>query len=76
MESYRQEYWNGCPLPPPGYLSKRGTEPMSLESSALAGGYFTTAPPVKPRNSETSSLRNLSYCSRVRQTTQNRTKAA
>ena len=32
----RQEYL------PPGHLPNRGTEPMSLMSPALAGGFFTT----------------------------------
>ena len=41
----RQEYWNRLPFPPPGALPDPGTEP---ESSALAGGFFTTAPPGTP----------------------------
>ena len=42
----RQEYWSGLPCPPPGDLpdtSDPGTEPMSLMSPALAGGFFTTS---------------------------------
>ena len=38
----RQEYWTGLPFPPPGDLPDSGTELMSLTSSALAGGFFTT----------------------------------
>ena len=38
----RQEYWRGLPCPPPGDLPNPETEPMS---PALAGGFFTTAPP-------------------------------
>ena len=38
----RQEYWNGLPCPPPGDLPDPGTEPTSLMSPALAGGFFTT----------------------------------
>ena len=38
----RQEYWSGLPFPPPGDLPDSGTELMSLTSSALAGGFFTT----------------------------------
>ena len=37
----RQEYWSGLPCPPPGDLSYRGVEPMSLMSPALANGFFT-----------------------------------
>ena len=43
MEFSRQEYWNGLPFPSPGDLPDPGIEPVSL---ALAGGFFTTAPPV------------------------------
>ena len=39
----RQEYWNGLPCPPPGYLPDPGIEPVSLTSPALAGGFFTTS---------------------------------
>ena len=38
----RQEYWSGLPCPPPGNLPNPGTEPMSLMSPALAGGFCTT----------------------------------
>ena len=38
----RQEYWRGLPFPPPGDRPDPGTEPTSLMSSALAGGFFTT----------------------------------
>ena len=43
----RPEYWSGLPFPPPGDLSDPGIEPTS---PALAGGFFTTEPPGKPRN--------------------------
>ena len=43
-----QEYWNGLPFLPPGDLPDPGIEPASLESPALAGVFFTTAPPGKP----------------------------
>ena len=39
----RQEYWSKLPFPPPGDLPDPGTEPMSLMSPALAGGFFTTS---------------------------------
>ena len=38
----RQEYWSGLPFPTPGDLPNPGIEPMSLASSVLAGGFFTT----------------------------------
>ena len=45
----RQEYWSGLPSPPPGVLPEPGTEPLSLTSRALAGGFFTTGATWKPR---------------------------
>ena len=36
----RQEYWNGLLIPSLGDLLNPGIEP---ESSALAGGFFTTS---------------------------------
>ena len=47
MGFFQQEYWNGWPFPLPGDLSDPGIEPMSPASPALAGGFFTTAPPGK-----------------------------
>ena len=38
----RQEHWSGLLCPPPGYLLYPGTEPKSLVSPALAGGFFIT----------------------------------
>ena len=43
----RQEYWSGLPFPPPRILSNPGGKPMSPESLALAGQFFTTEPPGK-----------------------------
>ena len=43
-----QEYWNGLPFPSAGNLPNPGIEATSLVSPALAGGFFTTAPPGKP----------------------------
>ena len=40
----RQEYWSGLPFPSSGGLPNPEIEPMSPESPALAGGFFTTAP--------------------------------
>ena len=39
----KQEYWSGLPFPSPGDLPDPGTEPLSLVSPALAGGFFTTS---------------------------------
>ena len=33
--------WSGLPFPSPGDLPNPGIKPMSLESPALAGGFFT-----------------------------------
>jgi len=41
----RQEYWSGLPFPPPGDLPNPGIEPESPAPLALAGRFFTTAPP-------------------------------
>ena len=38
----RQEYWSGLPCPPPGDLPNPGIEPTSLDSPALADGFFFT----------------------------------
>ena len=43
MEFSRQEYWSGLRFPSPGDLPNPGMSP------ALAGGFFTTARPGKPR---------------------------
>ena len=44
-----KEYWSGLPFPPPGDLpSFPGIKPISLGPPALAGGFFTTAPPGNP----------------------------
>jgi len=40
----KQEYWSGSPFSPPGDLPDPVIEPVSLESPALAGGFFTTVP--------------------------------
>ena len=48
MRFSRQEYWSGLLFPSPGDLPHPGIEPVSLECSALAGGFFTTAAPPPP----------------------------
>jgi len=45
MEFSRQEYWSGLPFPSPGDLPYPR---IKSASPALAGGFFTTAPPEKP----------------------------
>ena len=49
VEFSREEYWIGLPFPTPGDLPEPGIEPKSLVSRALAGRFFTTAPPGKPK---------------------------
>ena len=57
----RQEYWSGLPCPPPGDLPDPGIEPMSVASPALAGGFFTTAPPGKSKWSSTQSQKWMTF---------------
>ena len=47
MEFSRQEDWRGLPFPTLGDLSDPEIKPMSFESPALAGEFFTTAPSGK-----------------------------
>ena len=42
----RQEYWSGLPFPSPGDLPDPGSQPTSLASPALVGGFCTTEPPT------------------------------
>ena len=51
MEFSRQEYWSGLPFPLPRDLPNLGIEPTSFVSPALAGTFFTTVPPGKPKMS-------------------------
>ena len=44
----RQESWSGLPFSAPENLLDPGIEPASLASPALAGRFFTTAPPGSP----------------------------
>ena len=46
---FQQEYWSGLPFPPPGGLHNPGIKPTSPTSPTLAGIFFTTEPPGKPR---------------------------
>ena len=45
-----KEYWRRLPFPPPGDLPNPGTEPTTLVVPALAGGFFITEPPGKPKD--------------------------
>ena len=45
----RQECWSGLPFPTLEDLPDPGIEPMSLVAPALAGGFFTTGLPGKPK---------------------------
>ena len=45
----RQESWSGLPFSSPGDRPKPGTEPASPTSPALAGRFFTTEQPGKPK---------------------------
>ena len=47
MEFSRQEYWRGLLISTPEGLLNPRTEPTSLASLAVAGRFFTTAPPGK-----------------------------
>ena len=38
---FQARYWNGLSFPSPGDLPDPGIEPVSLASSALAGGFLT-----------------------------------
>ena len=42
MGFFRQEYWSGLSVPPPGVLPNPGIEPESPVSPALKGIFFTT----------------------------------
>ena len=48
MRFFRQEYWNSLPFPTLEDLPDPGMEFASLVSPALAGRFFTSAPPGKP----------------------------
>ena len=43
MRFSKEEDWSGWPCPSPGDLPDPGIKPMSLESPALAGGFFPTS---------------------------------
>ena len=45
----RWEYWSGLLFPSPGDLPDAGIKPRSLASPVLAGRFFTTVSPGKPK---------------------------
>ena len=49
LDFSRQEYWSGLPFTPPGYLPHPRIKLPSPGAPALAGGFFTTEPPGKPK---------------------------
>ena len=55
----RQEYWSELPCPPPGDLPNPGIGPVSPESPALAGGFFTMEPPWKLQKNATAAAAKL-----------------
>ena len=46
----KQEYWSGLPFPSLEDLPDPGIEPVSPAVPALAGGFFTTEPLEKPKD--------------------------
>ena len=48
-ESSRQEYWSALPVPLPGDLPNLKIKPTTPPASELAGRFFTTEPPGKPK---------------------------
>ena len=65
MEFSRKEHRRGLQFPPPRDLYDPGIEPTSLARPALAGRFFTTAPPGKPSKPISESF-NRSCHSRIR----------
>ena len=47
---FQAEIWSGFPFPTLGDLPDPGIKPTCLASPALAGEFFTSAPPWKPEN--------------------------
>ena len=46
VDFLRQEHWSRLLCPPPGDLPDLEIKPVSLESPAVAGGFFTTSATV------------------------------
>ena len=60
MEFYRQEYWSGLPLPPPGIFPIQGSNLSLLHCKRIF--FFTSEPPGKPKNYLTYFQRQLRSC--------------
>ena len=45
----RQERWSGLPFPPPGDLPNPVIERAPPVAPSLAGGFFISEPPRKPK---------------------------
>ena len=45
----RQKYWSELPFPSPGDLSDPGIKPATSCVSCIAGRFFSTDPPGKPK---------------------------
>jgi len=52
IEVSRQKHWNRLSFPLPGDLPDPGIKPSSPVSPALAGGFFTSVPPEKPKKQQ------------------------
>ena len=61
MEFSRQEHWRRLPFPTPRNLPDPGIKLRLLVSSALAGGFFTTAPPGKLPNLHILNAKRMKY---------------
>ena len=48
-ENFQARYWSALPFPTPEDLPDSEIKPTFFASPALAGGFFTTVPPRKPR---------------------------
>ena len=48
LELRKQEHWGGFSFPTPGALPDSRVEHLPLAALALAGRFFTAAPPGKP----------------------------
>ena len=59
MRFPRQESWSGSPFPSPGALPDPGIQPTS---PSLAGRFFTTEPPGKPKVLNTELYNYLFTC--------------
>ena len=53
-----QEYWSRLPFPTPGDVPDTGIGCISFVSPALAGRFFTTEPPGKPQQWNSTLLNN------------------